>query len=174
MLLQAENVSEAEGALVEALESQLNPIPGGAAPKFHRLSPPSECAVGKRTTRRDPGREWRAAGIVPAGALASSFQAGWTAPPPSGISFANSVDDSLSRLTALELQGRVHAALATDHPPGAHQVRVEFAQGVVVLRGHVRSWEEREVAQAAAQVTPEVADVRNELIVQPWPFALHT
>ena len=49
----------------------------------------------------------------------------------------------------------------------ARQIEAETHGGRVVLRGTVRTWNERETAEQAAWAAPGVAEVDNQIIVQP-------
>jgi Ala-tRNA(Pro) deacylase len=49
----------------------------------------------------------------------------------------------------------------------ARQIQVETDGAKVVLRGNVRSWDERETAERAAWAAPGVAEVENQITVLP-------
>jgi osmotically-inducible protein OsmY len=61
---------------------------------------------------------------------------------------------------------RIHEALITNpHVPSRRQVRVEAADGHVVLKGNVRSFFEKQMAQEAVRRIDGVAMIDNLLEV---------
>jgi osmotically-inducible protein OsmY len=65
------------------------------------------------------------------------------------------------------VKGQIEAALIRNARLDAGGIRVEVRDGNVTLRGTVHSWLEREEAERAAWCSPGVAEVNNELIVNP-------
>lgn len=49
----------------------------------------------------------------------------------------------------------------------ADRIVVESNNGIIVLKGTVRSWAEREEAERAAWAAPGVAKVENRIVVSP-------
>jgi osmotically-inducible protein OsmY len=62
---------------------------------------------------------------------------------------------------------RIETALRRNAEIEASHIEVNIEDGKVMLRGNVRTWLERRVAENAAWAAPGVADVRDELKVQP-------
>lgn len=65
------------------------------------------------------------------------------------------------------VKSQIEAALIRNARLDAHGVRVEVRGDRVTLSGTVQSWIERDEAESAAWASPGVADVVNELIVNP-------
>lgn len=70
-----------------------------------------------------------------------------------------------------EVRRRIRAAFVRDAAARGYHVEVAVDGGVVTLKGQVGSWSERQAAEEAAAAASGVQEVRNELIVEPWPFA---
>jgi osmotically-inducible protein OsmY len=64
-----------------------------------------------------------------------------------------------------DVKQKIEAAFKRSAELDARRVGVEATDGKVVLRGHVRSWTEREEAQQAAWAAPGVVEVDNQLRV---------
>lgn len=62
---------------------------------------------------------------------------------------------------------KIEAALRRNAEMEAEGVRVEVSNGTVTLRGSVRTWAERAVAESAAWAAPGVQHVSDELHVRP-------
>jgi osmotically-inducible protein OsmY len=73
----------------------------------------------------------------------------------------------LKRPDAGAIKQRVEAAIAQISDAGASSIRVTASEGTVHIRGHVRSFAERRIAEEAAEAAPGVAVVDNELDVKP-------
>ncbi|HUF27017.1 MAG TPA: BON domain-containing protein [Gemmatimonadaceae bacterium] len=70
------------------------------------------------------------------------------------------------RVSTFEVGQKIKEALRRTAQTDAERVVVEAADGNVTLRGHVRSWAERQDAERAAWSAPGVRSVRDELIVE--------
>jgi osmotically-inducible protein OsmY len=70
-----------------------------------------------------------------------------------------------------EVRRRIRAAFARDAAARGYHVEAAVDGAVVSLKGQVASWAERQAAERAAAAAPGVLEVRNELVVEPWPFA---
>jgi osmotically-inducible protein OsmY len=68
--------------------------------------------------------------------------------------------------TVSTVKANIEAAFERNAEIDASQLTVEAREGVVTLIGRVRSWSEREQAEAAAWSAPGVSDVSNQLIVE--------
>lgn len=68
---------------------------------------------------------------------------------------------------AADVKQRIEDAFRRSANIEARRMFIESSDGRVVLRGHVRSWTERNQAQAAAWSAPGVTEVDNQLIVVP-------
>ena len=68
---------------------------------------------------------------------------------------------------AADVKLRIEDALRRSADVEARRMFVDSTNGRVVLRGHVRSWTERNQAQAAAWSAPGVTEVDNQLVVVP-------
>jgi len=64
-----------------------------------------------------------------------------------------------------DVKQKIEAAFKRSAELDARRVGVEATDGKVTLRGHVRSWTERDEAQQAAWAAPGVTDVNNQLSV---------
>jgi osmotically-inducible protein OsmY len=65
------------------------------------------------------------------------------------------------------VQQRIETALRRNAEIEASRIWVGVSGGTVTLQGQVRTWFERSVAENAAWAAPGVAEVKNELKIQP-------
>jgi len=68
---------------------------------------------------------------------------------------------------AADVKQRIEDAFRRSANIEARRMFIESSNGRVVLRGHVRSWTERNQAQAAAWSAPGITEVDNQLLVVP-------
>lgn len=71
------------------------------------------------------------------------------------------------RIPPSEIKRKIEEALRRSTEIDANRISVESDGGVVVLKGIVRSWAEREAAERAAWAAPGVTRVENEISVSP-------
>jgi osmotically-inducible protein OsmY len=71
------------------------------------------------------------------------------------------------KISVAAVKHQIEEALRRSAEVDAHRIRVETADSTVVLRGDVRSWTEREEAEAAAWRAPGVTKVENHVGVVP-------
>jgi len=64
------------------------------------------------------------------------------------------------------IQAKIEAAFQRSAVIDARQIQVETRDGKVILRGHVRSWAERDTAEQAAWAAPGVAAIVNLLTIE--------
>jgi osmotically-inducible protein OsmY len=65
-----------------------------------------------------------------------------------------------------EIKQRIEDAFRRNAIIDAHKVAVDASGSEVTLRGEVRSWAERDQAQATAWTAPGVLAVKNEITVR--------
>ena len=68
-------------------------------------------------------------------------------------------------LKAADVKTRIESAFRRSAEIDANRIQVETTDGTVTLRGHVRSWTERQEAERAAWAAPGVVEVDDELKV---------
>jgi osmotically-inducible protein OsmY len=68
-------------------------------------------------------------------------------------------------VTPKEIKTKIEQALARSAALHAQQINVETHGHTVILRGNVRTWEEREDAERAAWAAPGVTTVDNHILV---------
>jgi len=71
------------------------------------------------------------------------------------------------RVSAADVKAKIEGAFARRAQLDANQIRVESSDNKVILRGSVRSWDEKEQAEQAAWAAPGVTKVENNVIVNP-------
>lgn len=111
------------------------------------------------------------------GVVSSRFERDWVeraARRLDGVSGVRNLVEIASPLRPEEIRRRVRAALIEDAAgewiAEASDIEIRVDGAVLTLKGRVASWAARERAQHAAW-GPGVSDIRNELVVEPWPFA---
>jgi osmotically-inducible protein OsmY len=71
-----------------------------------------------------------------------------------------------TRVKPTDVKQKIRRAFERSATIDSAQIAIDVTDHTVVLRGPVRSWAEREDAEAAAWAAPGVTDVRNELKVE--------
>jgi len=66
-----------------------------------------------------------------------------------------------------DVKAKITAAFQRSAVIDARQIQIETRDGKVILRGHVRSWAERDTAEQAAWAAPGVASVVDLLTIEP-------
>ncbi|MGA2136720.1 MAG: BON domain-containing protein [Bryobacteraceae bacterium] len=69
------------------------------------------------------------------------------------------------RVSAMDVKTKIEDALKRNAETDAKHITVETADGIVTLRGHVRSWAEREQAEHAAWAAPGVTRVEDLIAI---------
>jgi osmotically-inducible protein OsmY len=82
-----------------------------------------------------------------------------------GVRGVTNVLQIKQRASVPDVKQRIESALKRHAEVDAQQIKVEAADGKVILRGRVRSWAERTDAELAAWSAPGVTKVQDELLV---------
>ena len=69
------------------------------------------------------------------------------------------------RVSAVDVKAKIECALKRNAETDARHITVETTDGSVILRGHVRSWVEREEAEHAAWAAPGVTMVEDLIAI---------
>jgi len=72
------------------------------------------------------------------------------------------------KLNPADVKSKIENAFARRAHLDANQIKVEAIDSKVILRGSVRSWEEKKQAETAAWSAPGVSTVQNEVVVSAW------
>lgn len=80
---------------------------------------------------------------------------------------SNQITVAAPRVSPEEIKERIQQALRRSAQVDAQRIRVETLDGKLILSGTVRSWAEREEAEAAAWSTRGVSEVENRITVSP-------
>ncbi len=68
---------------------------------------------------------------------------------------------------AVEVKEKLEKALQRSAEVEAARITVETDGGTVTLKGKVRAWYERDIAERAAWAAPGVTDVQNQIAIEP-------
>ena len=69
------------------------------------------------------------------------------------------------KVSAIDVKVKIEDALKRNAETDANHITVETSDGKVTLRGHVRSWAEREEAEHAAWAAPGVTRVEDLILI---------
>lgn len=72
------------------------------------------------------------------------------------------------RINAADVKAKIQSAFTRHAQLDSNKIKVEATNSKVVLRGSVRSWQERQDAELAAWSAPGVSNVENDVVVNPW------
>lgn len=104
---------------------------------------------------------------------ASYLRAGWQATAPDNTRAnqepGKTADQQKENASDRELARQIRKALVSDKSLStyAHNVKIIATNGLVTLRGPVRSEDEKAAIEAKAKAIAGVTDVRNELTIAP-------
>lgn len=70
------------------------------------------------------------------------------------------------RVTQQDIKERIAKALQRNAQLEAAGIKVDVSDTIVTLRGSVRAWRDRRIAESAAWAVPGVTQVRDELVLQ--------
>jgi osmotically-inducible protein OsmY len=71
------------------------------------------------------------------------------------------------RVAPTEVKSKIEEALTRAAELDANHIKIQVDGTKVILRGHIRSWVEREEAERTAWSAPGVTEVINEIVVAP-------
>jgi len=66
---------------------------------------------------------------------------------------------------ASDVKSKIQSALIRNAQIDSNNISVETEGGTAILRGHVRSWAEKEQAEAAAWAAPGITMVKNDVSI---------
>jgi osmotically-inducible protein OsmY len=72
------------------------------------------------------------------------------------------------KLNPADVKSKIESAFARRAQLDANQIKVEAVDSKVILRGTVRSWDEKEQAETAAWSAPGVSKVQNDVVISVW------